>query len=626
MLDRLRRSHYHDLVRGPTRRAGAKADIIQPNQVRGSTRGLPREWIMAHANRKRALVVIPALIFLGLSVLFAISGAEPARAQAARPDSTLEWQRVPDLTSSGADGLELTPEDRIRQLNMQIQRDPTNGDLYNNLGVVYAEQADWVPARDAFISAVQAKPMEADFHRNLGMVLVAIENYDMAVMEFEAYQRFDLLGNRDGSRLVGDAYRRAGRLDEAEAAYRGGLESLAPDLGREGLRIAVTLADLYKDRHRTAEARTLLEEHLPAAERILRDAEAAGVEVESIGPRALKDALMGIYVDDGKVLEDSGLSAEAAELYGLAFALAPEHGEILVRLITQHLASGAVMEARVAARMAREDYPELPGAWLATGHIYEEDNRFQDAVDAYLRARELDPGNTDLDLRIGNLYMKLGDSAKARKYMSAGIESGAASPEVVYNYGAALLREKRYHLAVNPLRKAVAMKPDLAPGWRALAQALRLSDRPGPAVAAYEKALEFGDDARLRFNLASCQAKSGDSAGAVASYRLSIELDPTFRSAYRNLSNTLFRAKRYAEAIEAYEQQLAVDPDKYTIYFNQGYSLFQLERYDEAVDRYELALEEKETADLFNNIGAAYDKLGRKEDARSYYELAKEAK
>ena len=74
------------------------------------------------------------------------------------------------------------------------------------------------------------------------------------------------------------------------------------------------------------------------------------------------------------------------------------------------------------------------------------------------------------------------------------------------------------------------------------------------------------------------------------------------------------------------ETYLAVEPDSYRIYFNQGYCLYQLGRYEEAIEHYELALERKETSDVLNNIGLAYDKLGDKETAQAYYNDAKNLK
>jgi tetratricopeptide (TPR) repeat protein len=255
--------------------------------------------------------------------------------------------------------------------------------------------------------------------------------------------------------------------------------------------------------------------------------------------------------------------------------------------------------------------------------VAEKELKYQEAVDAFVRAKQLGYGGSDLDLMIGDLYMKLGQSDKARRFLAAGVADANAPPEVVYNYAVSLIREKKYSAAVAPLQRVVAELPEMPQAWQALASALRMNKQYGEAVPAYEKALTFGDDPKLWFNLGFCQSRSNQEEAAVESYRTALALDPTFKEAYYNLGRTLMSQNQYEDALTVMADHLMIEPDSYRILFNQGFCLYQLGRFEDSIQQYELALEQKETADVYNNIGLAYDKLGDKEMDQTYFREAK---
>jgi tetratricopeptide (TPR) repeat protein len=534
---------------------------------------------------------------------------------------------------------EPTVEERIRDLNRKIMQEPRNPDHYNNLGVIYAEQGDWLQARDAFISAVQANPFEADFHRNLAQVLMHLEDYDTAVREFEAYQRFSSAGAADVYRLIGVAFLQADKKDEAAASFRRGLRELGPEHEGESLRLVLALSDLYRDEGQNEDARKVLEEHLDLARQVQAEVAAPGdledppdplapspaearAEAKTLAGAVLNE-LLGIYIDDAELLSDSGLPLEAGDQYRKAFELAPQHDELLPHMVRQYIAAAEVAKARLAVRRASETRPQAAGTWIATGMIAENEGRLDEALAAYLKARGIDPGNKSLDLQIGSLYMQLGDARSARQYLEGGIASEAASPEFIYNYAVSLLRERHYNEAVEPLRQVVKREPEMGQAWQALALALRMSDRFGEAVNAYERALSFGPDAKLAFNLAYCLSRQDRTDEAIENYREAIALEPNFPEAYYNLTRIYIQAGRYEEALTVMAEHLKIEPRSYRILFNQGLCYYHLGRYEEAIDSYESALEQKETADLLNNLGLVYDKLGQKEEANAYYREAK---
>jgi len=524
-----------------------------------------------------------------------------------------------------AETKEKTPEEKIAELEATVLADPTDGKSWNDLGVLHAQNGQFDLARDAFIHAVQTAPQEGDFHRNLGLAFSRLDNFQMAVAEFQAYRRFDALGGFDYWRLIGVAQVNAGLPDDARRTFNEGIDTLSPSLGPEGMRLVLALNKLESDAGHEDVVRELLKKHTPAARALVKNAreetDDGYMEAQSIIHNQV-----GVMVEDGKLMEQSGLLAEAGQLYKGAYEMAPGRDDLLPRLVDVYLREGKSMDARVAARLARDDHPEKSGTWIATGKVHEKTDRMDDAITAYQKAFEIDPDNADLRVAIGNLLMRQGRDKEASKYLKAGVQSTDAKPEVVYNYAVSLMREKKYHAAIPSLRTVTRELPDMYQGWLALAQCLQQTKQYSAAVAPYEKAYELNGDPKLLFHLGRCAEKSKQHDKAIVAYEQALVSDPTYVKARYNLSLTYMDARKYEEAVDSFGKLVELEGDTYRAYYSMGLSYYYLEKYDEALDAYNQAYELKETVNVLNNIGLVYDAVGDKKKAQEYYKDAKALK
>lgn len=518
---------------------------------------------------------------------------------------------------------DMTPDEQIFDLNRRILEDPRNAELYNNLGVLYAEKQEWVLARDAFLSAVQGNPREADYHRNLALVFSRLEAYDLAVREFEAYQRLDLTGAPDAWRLLGETWRQAGDAKQARETLETGLRRLPPDEREERMRLALSLSDLLQAEKEPAAARALLEKHLPEARELIAADDAAEVPAGAEPARAVVRSLLAIYLLDANLMIESDLPEEAGPLYEKAYALDPERGDVLLVAVTSYLAAGQRDAARAAQSRAQQARPDDPWVHVAAGRIAEDEERAPDAIAAYQKALATLRDDADLQRRIGSLYLKTGDSAGAQKYLAAGVSDPNTPPEVLYNYAVSLIRDQKYNLAVGPLRRAVKEAPGMTAAWSALGTCLRQTERYDEAAEAYRRALEGERDPRVLFNFALSLSRAGKGDEAITAYQEAVALDPAFKEAHYNLGKALYDAKRYEEAIASLQAALQLDPEAYATYFMLGLTHYQLGRFQQAVEAYNNALARKETPESFQNMGLAYEKLGKKEEAAKCYAEAR---
>ncbi len=526
-------------------------------------------------------------------------------------------------------GDDMSDEEKISVLNEKLLADPTDGKSWNDLGVIYATNEEYDKARDSFIRAVQTTPTEGDYHRNLGMVFSRLGMHEMAVAEFGQYRNFDKLGGRDFWRLIGGAQKQAGMIDEARATFEEGIKAFEPGLGPDGFRLVLQLNQLEDEQGDEQAVRELLEKHTPPVMSFLRSFE--GREETAAGADGYREATsiihnrVGVMVADGKLMEDSGLFAEAAGLYKTAYELAPERDDLLPRLVDCYLKQDLNLEAGVAARLARDEHPENSGTWIASGKVYEHTNKRQEAVEAYEKAYEIDELD-DLRVAIGNLYMRMGEDKKASKWLKAGLNGADTKPEVVYNYAVSLMREKKYHAAIPSLKNVTRDLPEFYQGWLALAQCLHMTKQYSAAIDPYQEAFNLQPEAKLAFHMGSMAQKSKQYDKSIESYKMALALDATYVKAQYNLALTYMAAKKYDEATAAFDALVELEGPTYRAYYSQGLSYYYQGKYDEALESYDLALVEKETVNVYNNVGLVYDKLGNKKEAAKWYKDAQAIK
>lgn len=572
--------------------------------------------------RRRTRTPLRGLL-AAVSVAAAAAGApSPAAAQApARVDTLADGTRTFHYDQVTE---QMSPAEKISLLNAKLLKNPADGRAWNDLGVLLAGQEDFPAARDAFIRAVQCDKVNGDYHRNLGLVFSRLDMPEMAVAELGEYRKYDQFGGRDYWRLIGGAQRKAGQLDEARRTYREGLASLQPPVA-ETFRVVQAMYELETEAADEQAVRDLLAEQTPAARAFL-DGLAGKEEPEAEDgwreASAVVNHRVALLVEDGKLMEQSGLDAEAIGLYQDAYRLTPERPDVLPRLVDVYLKLGRAGEAEAAAARAQADHPGWTGTWIATGKVHEKAERLKEALDAYNKAWEIEHLE-DLRVAIGNLHIRLGNDEQAAEWLRAGVTPDT-KPEVVYNYAVSLMRGEKWLAAIPPLRTVTRERPEMPQAWLALAQCLQSTGRHGEASEAFEQALVLQPDAKTAFLAGAAAQKAERTEQAIAAYEQALMLDPKYVKAQYNLALAYMDAKKYDEAVAAFDGLIKLEGATYRAHNNQGLSYFYLGKYDQALEGFETALDLEKTAAVMNNIGMTLDKLGNKKEAIAWYQKAKD--
>ncbi len=148
--------------------------------------------------------------------------------------------------------------------------------------------------------------------------------------------------------------------------------------------------------------------------------------------------------------------------------------------------------------------------------------------------------------------------------------------------------------AIEHLRRAIAIKPDVALYHANLGEMCRLAGRIDEAIAAGRRALE---------------------------------INPHYPGALSNLGIALFDQGKFEEALELYERAIALQADFAQAHSNRGNALQRLKRFGEAEPAYRRALElQPSFGDAWNNLGTCLRELKRPEEAETVYRKALELK
>lgn len=209
-----------------------------------------------------------------------------------------------------------------------------------------------------------------------------------------------------------------------------------------------------------------------------------------VAPRRIREALANLrrWVPDA----DHAIPQLEA-LDGGPLVIRTEEGDLAettgqMRLDLDAQANGA--REPVATLRAR---PAPESTWFERGILAEEEERLEDAADAYGRAIALDGPRAEVCFNLGNVLYAL-----------------ERTPE-----------------AAAAFREAVSLEADYAEAWNNLGSALADLDEPRKAVEAFEQALHLAPGyADPHYNLAETLATLGRAGEARRHWQIYVGLDP----------------------------------------------------------------------------------------------------
>jgi tetratricopeptide (TPR) repeat protein len=230
-----------------------------------------------------------------------------------------------------------------------------------------------------------------------------------------------------------------------------------------------------------------------------------------------------------------------------------------------------------AARM----YAALPDSlpWTTEDHVllaayYIQTKDYARAQENLNRALKMAPDHAEAYFQQGVLDLSTGRPTAAVDHLEKATRLDPENPLPFLNLGIARIQLQEVREAIEPLRRALALKNDIPVGRMLLAQALAASDSIGSAQTEYEIVLETdpGNAKALR-GLGFCHIRREEYAKAVEAYRKAATAEPGNPESWAGLGNANLGLKEWDAAETAFQKARTLDADNPTML--KGFELLQ---------------------------------------------------
>ena len=379
---------------------------------------------------------------------------------------------------------------------------PSNVDAQLQLGSLQIARRKYADAeasaRHVISNSAASTAANAAAHLVMGEVYAGTQKLDLAVQEMEKAVSLDR-GRVESYAALGAVQMQAGRIQDAEAAYRNALE-----IDPKSPAAHISLGEFYFSQQKLAEAEVEIR---------------AACELE---PRAVAPRLML-----GRIYTLTGRLADAERLYSGLKDLAPNNA----------------------------------AAYEALGLFYLSEGQKEKAEAEFAATLKSHPKDTLVEGRLVETLIDLNRRAEARTLNSKILSADPGDPHALVAEGRLLMAEGKYQQAGDSLQKAVVREPNSAAAFYYLGVTQRALGNLAQARGSFDRAVKLDphfQDAETA--LASLDVKSGDYDQALLHARNSVAQNPLAASAYLAGAEALLGKGDVSQAEAQLKEALRFDP------------------------------------------------------------------
>lgn len=272
--------------------------------------------------------------------------------------------------------------------------------------------------------------------------------------------------------------------------------------------------------------------------------------------------------------------------------------------------------------------------------------RYQEAINDYDRAIEIDQNDPGLYYNRGNSYKKLGHDKKAIENYNNSIRINPKYAEAFNNRGNSYMSLGNNDDALNDFNEAIRLNPKSANAYHnrgKLKLFLRLFEE---AITDYDETIRLNPkDKETYNNRGNAKKNIGRNEEAIIDYNEALKLDSNFADAYYNRGIANANLNNHEEAIKDYNIAIRLNPKDGDYYNRRAFSKLYLGHREDAIkdfletsrlflekERYDDAIANIKNLDILDNINPliflyrsiAYWNLGEKGKSKTDYDKAKE--
>jgi len=486
------------------------------------------EFVVTRRGCKSFLaLLIFALVCRATAAPQQASPRQPSSRSSAKTSS--DFQQVEGLMQQGR------LDEAKARIQEELQRNPSNVDAYNLLGIIETNQQDFSSALQAFQAALKLDPNSAKTHNNLGNVYVAQKKLDLAEKEFRTVLVLDP-GNRDGNYNLAVLLVAKGLPAEAIPHF----ERVRP----ADLATSLNLVRAYLQAKRTVEALRMATE--------LSTQNNNDVQVHFS---------LGLMLASEKQYNPAQLELEKAD------ALQPGTFEILYNLGKAFLRNNEYPKAELALTRALELKPDSPDALYLQAQVLADESRPLDALDLLVRAHKIAPENTDIIYLMAQVSISQNYFEDAIPLLESGLAIAPQRPDLLAALGKSYFMSGKVDKAIEVFKKLVEVEPS-ARSYAFLGLSYRHLGRFDEAKEYFQQGLKLDpQNSSCLFNLGFIAERQGDAATAERMFQEILRSNPDYPDALLELANLRIAAKKLPEAEDLLRKYVRVSHNPVTGYY-----------------------------------------------------------
>ena len=251
----------------------------------------------------------------------------------------------------------------------------------------------------------------------------------------------------------------------------------------------------------------------------------------------------------GMLLEESGRTTEATASYEEALKLAPNDGDLVLKVGISKLAAGQKEEAIHLLEHCIRVFPGDGDAHYYLAQAYHLNGQDALALRAIRQSLKAEPDNLSVWQKYGELLCGTGDCAAGLRWLLKAQHSDATLPRIDYDIAAADYKLMDIAGAAHHAERAVQSQPNDVTALQLLAIAEVKLARWQEAKIAFARILAFkSDNVDSLLGVGQCDLELKNYPAAIDEFQAVLRLEPTRLLAHFYLSRTYAAMGRTADA------------------------------------------------------------------------------
>ena len=253
-------------------------------------------------------------------------------------------------------------------------------------------------------------------------------------------------------------------------------------------------------------------------------------------------------------------------------------------------------------------YPLVSIGYLLGAFAKIKMKRYQDARNLCLVANAIEPENSEVLLKLGDVYRELKSYEKGYKYYKRGLEIQGDNHHLLNNLSVLLNQWDKPEEALNYSTALLKLKPNDRNALFNKAISLSKLQKTKEALESYDKIIQTYPSFQNAFiNKASLCSDLKDYSTAISTLNQLLHLDPSNQIALQNLASNYNKNREIDLSIKTYRKLLNINSSNIPALINLGIILKNNGEIDDAITLFENALRiNNKLPHAYNNLSGCY--------------------